>query len=75
MPERVIGTAGWNIPRAHAPRFPSDGSQLHRYAERLNAAETRRLTSNASRPRLRASPRTAGASSTTPAPAQRLQTP
>jgi uncharacterized protein YecE (DUF72 family) len=34
-----IGTAGWNIPRAHQARFPSDGSQLARYGARLNAAE------------------------------------
>jgi uncharacterized protein YecE (DUF72 family) len=34
-----IGTAGWNIPRAHRARFPETGSQLQRYAARLNAAE------------------------------------
>jgi uncharacterized protein YecE (DUF72 family) len=34
-----IGSAGWNIPRAHASRFPADGSQLARYGARLNAAE------------------------------------
>lgn len=34
-----VGTAGWNIPRAHRERFAADGSQLHRYASRLNAAE------------------------------------
>ena len=34
-----IGSAGWNIPRAHKTRFPSEGSQLQRYAARLNAAE------------------------------------
>lgn len=34
-----IGTAGWNIPRLHRERFPRDGSQLRRYAARLNAAE------------------------------------
>src|SRR5581483_8738149 len=33
------GTAGWNIPRVHRPRFASAGSQLQRYASRLNAAE------------------------------------
>jgi uncharacterized protein YecE (DUF72 family) len=33
------GTAGWNIPRAHRTRFPDTGSQLQRYAARLNAAE------------------------------------
>src|ERR1051325_8204811 len=34
-----IGSAGWNIPRAHKARFPDQGSQLQRYAARLNAAE------------------------------------
>jgi uncharacterized protein YecE (DUF72 family) len=34
-----IGTAGWNIPRAHKERFPTEGSQLARYGSRLNAAE------------------------------------
>ena len=34
-----VGTAGWNIPRAHRARFPETGSQLERYAARLNAAE------------------------------------
>lgn len=34
-----VGTAGWNIPRAHRARFPETGSQLQRYAARLNAAE------------------------------------
>lgn len=34
-----VGTAGWNIPRAHRTRFPLDGVQLARYAARLNAAE------------------------------------
>ena len=34
-----VGTAGWNIPRAHRVRFPETGSQLQRYAARLNAAE------------------------------------
>ena len=34
-----IGTAGWNIPRAEKDRFSSDGTQLERYASRLNAAE------------------------------------
>jgi uncharacterized protein YecE (DUF72 family) len=34
-----IGSAGWNIPRAHRERFAPDGSQLQRYASRLNAAE------------------------------------
>jgi uncharacterized protein YecE (DUF72 family) len=35
----LIGSAGWNIPRAHRARFPSEGSQLARYAGRLNATE------------------------------------
>ena len=34
-----VGSAGWNIPRAHKARFPPEGSQLQRYASRLNAAE------------------------------------
>jgi uncharacterized protein YecE (DUF72 family) len=34
-----VGSAGWNIPRAHRARFPEAGSQLQRYAARLNAAE------------------------------------
>lgn len=34
-----VGSAGWNIPRIHKTRFPDAGSQLQRYAARLNAAE------------------------------------
>jgi len=34
-----VGSAGWNIPRLHKTRFPAVGSQLERYAARLNAAE------------------------------------
>jgi uncharacterized protein YecE (DUF72 family) len=34
-----IGSAGWNIPRAHRDRFAREGSQLRRYASRLNAVE------------------------------------
>jgi len=34
-----VGTAGWNIPRAQKERFSTAGSQLARYASRLNAAE------------------------------------
>ena len=34
-----IGTAGWNIPRAHKARFPREGSGLQRYAACLNAVE------------------------------------
>jgi uncharacterized protein YecE (DUF72 family) len=38
-PLRYVGSAGWNIPRAHRARFPADGSQLQRYGSRLNAVE------------------------------------
>jgi uncharacterized protein YecE (DUF72 family) len=34
-----VGTAGWNIPRAHRDRFPAVGTQLQRYAARLNCVE------------------------------------
>jgi uncharacterized protein YecE (DUF72 family) len=34
-----IGAARWNIPKIHRSRFPLVGSQLQRYAARLNAAE------------------------------------
>lgn len=34
-----VGTAGWNIPRIHREQFAADGTQLRRYASRLNAAE------------------------------------
>ncbi|MCU1381693.1 MAG: hypothetical protein JWL71_390 [Acidobacteria bacterium] len=34
-----VGSAGWNIPRVHRDRFALEGSQLQRYASRLNAAE------------------------------------
>ena len=34
-----VGSAGWNIPRLHRERFAGDGSQLQRYASRLNATE------------------------------------
>ena len=34
-----IGTAGWSIPRAAAPRFDSVGTHLERYARRLDCAE------------------------------------
>jgi uncharacterized protein YecE (DUF72 family) len=35
----MIGTAGWSIAAPHAEGFPRDGSQLERYAGRLNAVE------------------------------------
>jgi uncharacterized protein YecE (DUF72 family) len=34
-----IGTAGWSIPRASAPRFASEGSHLQRYSRVLPCAE------------------------------------
>lgn len=34
-----IGTAGWSLSAAHADAFPSEGSQLQRYAAVLNAVE------------------------------------
>jgi uncharacterized protein YecE (DUF72 family) len=34
-----IGTAGWSIPAGVRDRFPQSGSQLERYASRMNAAE------------------------------------
>lgn len=34
-----IGTAGWNIPKEHAARFPHNGSHLERYSAVLNAVE------------------------------------
>jgi uncharacterized protein YecE (DUF72 family) len=48
-----VGTAGWNIPRAHKDRFPesASGSGLQRYAARLNAAE---INSSFYRPHARA---------------------
>jgi uncharacterized protein YecE (DUF72 family) len=46
-----IGTAGWNIPRVHRERFQAQGSQLERYASRLNAAE---INSSFHRPHSRA---------------------
>lgn len=35
----VVGTAGWNVPRALADRFPERGSHLERYAQRFDAVE------------------------------------
>lgn len=34
-----IGTAGWSLPKQHAPLFPVEGSHLERYAQRFNAVE------------------------------------
>lgn len=34
-----IGTAGWSLPRAYAPRFPEAGSHLKRYGQRFSAVE------------------------------------
>jgi uncharacterized protein YecE (DUF72 family) len=34
-----VGTAGWALPREHRARFPTEGSNLERYAGRLNCAE------------------------------------
>ncbi|HEY5061098.1 MAG TPA: DUF72 domain-containing protein [Gemmatimonadaceae bacterium] len=34
-----LGTAGWSLPIAVQPRFPSEGSHLARYAARFSAAE------------------------------------
>ncbi len=40
MPSKTyIGTAGWSIPRAQQPRFPTGESHLARYAEVLPAVE------------------------------------
>ena len=40
MPARAfVGTAGWSVPRAHASRFPAEGSHLQRYARVMNAVE------------------------------------
>lgn len=34
-----VGVAGWSLPRAHQPAFPTEGTHLERYAARLPAAE------------------------------------
>lgn len=34
-----VGCAGWSLPRAQWPNFPSEGSHLERYATRFNAVE------------------------------------
>ncbi len=46
-----VGTAGWCIPRASAPRFPADGTHLQRYAQVLTCAE---INSSFYRPHARA---------------------
>jgi uncharacterized protein YecE (DUF72 family) len=38
-PRPAIGTAGWSIPKQHAPVFPLGGTHLERYAGRLPAVE------------------------------------
>ena len=38
-PQVRVGCAGWSLPRAAWPEFPTDGTHLQRYAARLNAAE------------------------------------
>ncbi|AWN40439.1 DUF72 domain-containing protein [Methylobacterium durans] len=35
----AVGTAGWNVPKAYASRFPTGGSHLERYAQRFDAVE------------------------------------
>ena len=52
-----VGSAGWNIPRAHKARFPDQGSQLQRYSSRLNAAE---INTSFYRPHAAADLRTVG---------------
>ncbi|HEV2805716.1 MAG TPA: DUF72 domain-containing protein [Chthoniobacterales bacterium] len=38
-PPILIGTAGWSLPRAEQPHFPSAGSHLERYSSRFPVAE------------------------------------
>jgi uncharacterized protein YecE (DUF72 family) len=38
-PGTVVGTAGWNVPRASAERCSGEGSHLERYARVFNGAE------------------------------------
>ena len=38
-PDIRVGTAGWSIPRASAPRFADSGTHLERYARSLRCAE------------------------------------
>jgi uncharacterized protein YecE (DUF72 family) len=39
MPLLSVGCAGWSIPREHAEHFPTSGTHLERYAQRLSAVE------------------------------------
>lgn len=39
QPATYIGTASWSIPKEYAAGFPSDGSHLVRYAQRLAGVE------------------------------------
>jgi uncharacterized protein YecE (DUF72 family) len=39
MSSLIIGTAAWNIPKLAASEFPSEGSHLERYAQRLHGVE------------------------------------
>ena len=39
MQSLFIGTAGWSIPKQHAPEFSSIGTHLERYAKTFNCAE------------------------------------
>lgn len=38
-PPLRVGCAGWSLPRALWPEFPSEGSHLERYAQRFDAVE------------------------------------
>ena len=35
----VVGTAGWSLPRAEQPRFPTEGTHLQRYAALFGGTE------------------------------------
>jgi uncharacterized protein YecE (DUF72 family) len=37
--ERRVGTAGWTLPRDVRDRFPAEGAQLERYAQRFSCVE------------------------------------
>lgn len=47
----IIGTAGWAIPASYKAQFPTDGTQLQRYATHLNGVE---INSSFYRPHKRA---------------------